>query len=289
VSVLPARGWDATSYRELTAVDVAPILLPWGTVKSQQFRFDGSAFAKVHETTQPGTAPAQAMVPRLPRDPGAAAATVVTRTAPTAPVDGNAVFDQYKRDHSLPAATTPRIDLAVDLDGDGRTDRAMLVDRDLVVSGPSIGGGRGYTFLTLQPFAAGRDIESVTVRDLTGQGAAMIVVRGVRHVTAAHGPPVDEEVLFIYALKDGALARVFGIETARSQGPKRMQGLVQFIPARGGRGLDIDVRPGRATGWTQASYPWHEDQPGGTLEPLLLPWGDAHALRYSWDGSRWSP
>ncbi len=289
VSILPAHGWDASSYRVPTSVDVAPILLPWGTVKSQQFRFEGALFAKVHETTQPGTSAAPVMVARLPEDHAAVQATVAARTPPPATADAAAVFDQYKRDHGVPAGTTPRFDLGADLDGDGRTDRVVLVDRDLVVSGPSIGGGRAYTYLTLQPFAAGSDIREVTVRDVAGRGGAMVLVRGTRHVPAAGGAVIDEDVLFIYALRSGALSRVFGIETARADGAKRVQGLVQFIPARGGRGLDIDVRPGRVTGWTQATYPWQEDRPGGSTEPLLLPWGTAHALRYSWDGSKFSP
>ena len=69
-------------------------------------------------------------------------------------------------------------------------------------------------------------------------------------------------------------------------GAKRVQGLVQFVPAKGGKGFDIDVRPGVAKGWTKDSYPWPQDKPGaGPIEPLLLPWGDVKNVRYSWNGS----
>ena len=48
--------------------------------------------------------------------------------------------------------------------------------------------------------------------------------------------------------------------------------------------------PGRATGWTEKSYPWAQDTPGnGSLEPLLLPWGGVKSVRYSWDGTQFSP
>jgi hypothetical protein len=67
-----------------------------------------------------------------------------------------------------------------------------------------------------------------------------------------------------------------------------MQGLVQFVPAKGGKGFDVDVRPGVARGWTEKTYPWPQDKPGGSIEPLLLPWGGVPSLRYSWNGTQFS-
>jgi hypothetical protein len=65
-----------------------------------------------------------------------------------------------------------------------------------------------------------------------------------------------------------------------------VQGLVQFIPAPGGKVFDILSAPGRATGWTEKTYPWAQDTPGsGSLEPLLLPWGGIASVRYAWNGT----
>lgn len=291
VTVQPAHGWDASTYREATAVDVAPLLLPWEGVRSQTFRFDGARFTKVRESTQrraPG-APTAERVPQLPVDHAAATATVSAAPPPTP--SATALLEQYRRDHGLRPELPAQKEVAADLDGDGRPERVTLIERDLVVTGPSLGGGHAYTSLTLAQFAAPAEIRELTARDLTGQGAAHVLVRGTRRVTpAGGGDAVEEEVLLIYALRAGALTRVFGIETARAQGGKRVQGLVQFIPSRSGRGLDIDVRPGRATGWTQASYPWPPERPGtGSMEPLLLPWGPTTNLRYAWDGTRFMP
>jgi len=60
---------------------------------------------------------------------------------------------------------------------------------------------------------------------------------------------------------------------------------VQFVPASGGKSFEIDVRPGRAQGWTEKTYPFGQDRPGGALEPLLLPWGGVAHLRYSYNGT----
>jgi hypothetical protein len=49
VATRAPSAWDAASYHELPAVGVSPILLPWGNVKTETFRFDGATFAKTHE------------------------------------------------------------------------------------------------------------------------------------------------------------------------------------------------------------------------------------------------
>jgi hypothetical protein len=289
VSILPAVGWDASSYKELLTTEVLPVLLPWEGVRSQSFRFNGTRFAKTAEATKPST-PVHTVGPRIVSDPSmrepvAPAPVAAPEIAP------NALLDQYKRDHGVPLREVPRFDLRADLDGDGQPERIVLFGRDLVVSGPAFHGGHEYVSLTLQQFTAPEDIHEITPRDVAGGGSADLVIRGTRHVSpSAGGAPVHIDMIFLYALQGGALTRVFGVETAREQAGKRAQGMVQFIPARSGRGFDVDVRPGRVTGWTQSSYPWPQERPGaGSTEPLLLPWGGIPSLRYAWDGAHFSP
>ena len=100
---------------------------------------------------------------------------------------------------------------------------------------------------------------------------------------------MEVEALFVYQAKDGRLTRAFGIETAREQGGKRVQGLVQFVPAAGGRGFDLLASPGVAKGWNAKSYPWPQEKSGGALEPLLLPWGGVKSVRYTWNGTTFEP
>ncbi|MBV9945802.1 MAG: hypothetical protein JOZ69_03035 [Myxococcales bacterium] len=297
VTVEPATGWDAGSYAEPIATDVEPVLLPWGNVKSQTFRFDGTHFAKAHVVTQEPTAPP-------PGSPGAAAAAErgadepLRRGSfprppepPTPKVSRGGdlsaqVLEQYRRDRGASGAVSPRADLQVNVAGDERPERVLLIGRDIVVLGPGFKDGASYTFLTLQQFADAGDIHDLSARDLTGDGAADLVVRGVRRVTAGKAN-VEVEMLFVYQVKDDAIARVFGIETSRELKGKRVQGLVQFIPAPDGKSFQILAAPGRAHGWSAKTYPWNQEQPGeGNVEPLLLPWGGISSVRYSWDGSQ---
>ena len=291
VTYEPAAGWDAASYGEPTANDTEPILLPWGQVKSQTWRFDGKTFLKAHEVAQAGKAPAPAT------------RTVVTTTThleprvepPTPHVQSGGdlsgqLLARYRADRGVPASVRPKIDLQVQVDGDSRPERVLLIGRDIVVFGPGFKGGTAYTYLTLSQFADAADIEDMTVRDVTGDGAADLVVRGVRHVNAqlpgGRGGAIDMNVTFVYQLKNEVITRIFGIETARALGNKRIQGLVQMVPGHGNKGFDFDVRPGRAVGWTDKTYPFTQDQPGsGNLEPLLLPWGGIDHLHYAYDGN----
>jgi hypothetical protein len=287
VSVEPASGWDPASYREPTATDVEPILLPWGPTRSRTFRFSGTRFAAVREAKQtpaPGAvAPPAALKPSEPPTPE------VVRT-PTGAGHGDVssqLFSQYKHDRSLPLDSKPKVDLTVNVDGDAQPERVVLIGRDIVIFGPGFKGGNQYAFLTLQQFDAATDIKDMTARDLTGEGGANLIVRGTRRVTAAGSrEPVETDVLFVYRVKTGTIARVFGVETARAQASRRAQGMVQFIPSKDGHGFEVDVRPGRVTGWTAKTYPWGQDAPGsGTLEPLLLPWGGIANVRYAWNGT----
>ncbi len=289
VAIEPAVGWDAKSFTEGTPSDVDPVLLPWGTVKSRTFRLDGGKFSKASEVAQAGVdtsasptaSPATGRPDPMPRD---------VATPPSKPAGdlGRQVLEAYLRDAGVTPGTKPRFDLEVNVDGDGRPERVMLLGRDIVVLGPGFKGGTGYARLSLSQFGDDKDVGELTVRDLTGDGAAEILVRGVRRMNATSGERVDSDGLFVYQVRGGNLTRVLAVETGRETSGKRIQGLVQFVPAKGGKAFDVDVRPGTAKGWTEKTYPWPEDKPGGTLEPLLLPWGKTKSLRYTWNGTAYA-
>jgi hypothetical protein len=291
VSVEPAVGWDASSFREPTAGTADEgILLPWGTVKSRTFKLEKGKFAKSGEVAQAGTAGSGT---GTGTGTGTGGTASTTRDLPTPSVGkstdmGKQVMEAYFRDQGVPAGTKPRFDIEVHVDGDNRPERVALIGRDIVVLGPGFKNGNGYARMSLTQFTDDKDVSELTARDVTGDGAAELVVRGVRHVTTPSGDNVSVEALFIYQVKAGAITRVFSVETGREQSGKRMQGLVQFVPAKGGKGFDVDVRPGVARGWTEKTYPWPQDKPGGSIEPLLLPWGGVPSLRYSWNGTQFS-
>jgi hypothetical protein len=284
VSTEPAQSWDAASFNETLAGDVEPILLPWGTVKSQTFKLESGKFTKASEVAQAGS-PAPAGAAKAEK------AEALPRDVPTPAVQkssdlGGRVLEAYMHDAGISAGTKPRFDLQVNVDGDAKPERVALFGRDIVVLGPSFKGGTGYARMSLSQFADDKDAAELTARDLDGDGGAELLVRGTRHVKTTTGEIVDVEGLFVYQVKGGNIGRVFAIETGRELEGKRVQGLVQFVPAKGGKGFEIDVRPGAAKGWTKQTYPWPQEKPGaGSIEPLLLPWGEIPSVRYAWNGT----
>jgi hypothetical protein len=290
VSVEPASGWDAATFKEPRPSDAEALLFPWGTVKSRTFRFEKGKFAMASEVAQAGSAASgAASASATKQDP-------LPRDVPTPDVKKGSdlskqLLEAYLKEQGLPAGTKPRFDLEVNVDGDAKPERVVMVGRDILVFGPGFLGGRAYAKISLTQFADDKDVGEMTARDLTGDGGAELVVRGVRRVTAAQGGAgdrVDVDALFVYQVKNSALGRVFAIETGREQSGKRVQGLVQFVPARGAKSFEIDVRPGVAKGWTDKTYPWPQDKPGGSMEPLLLPWGKIPSLRYTWNGTQFT-
>ncbi|EYF08543.1 sugar-binding protein [Chondromyces apiculatus] len=275
-----AKSYHAGNYTEATETSFDPTLLPWSTVKSQLYQYAGSIFQKAREESQAATPPPAAPPSAAPQP--AAVAAPKPPPGPSASQLLDQVYALYKKDRG--ATGRPRHDMALDVAGSAEVERVLLHDRDLVVFGKGFKGGTGYSYLTLSQFAAASDITEVTARDLSGDGKAEILVKGVIHANGPGGESVDREVLLVFQVQGDALRRVFAAEIGRAIGAKKVIGDVKFVSA--GRGTAIQLGPGRAVEWTEKTYPFNQDPgPVGGMEPLLLPWGSAKAVRYTWNGS----
>ena len=276
-----ATKLDAGNYKEPTETSVDPLLLPWGTIKSQTYKLSGSSFTKASEEKQAAVAAA----------PAAAAAAPAAPKPPPGPSASELlekVYDLYKKDRG--ASGRPRFDIAVDVVADKQIERVLLHDRDIVVFGRGFKGGTGYAFLNLSQFAASSDITDLTARDLNGDGKAEILVRGLLHSPAPKdlgGGVVDREVFIAFQVTVDGIRRVFAAELGRTMGKKKVSGTLSFVA--NGKTVDIELAPGKAVDWTQKTYPFGQDTgPVGGFEPLLLPWGDVKPARYHWTPSGFS-
>jgi hypothetical protein len=191
------------------------------------------------------------------------------------------LYALYRKERKV-GAKSPRFDFVTDVAGDGQMERVLVHGSDVVVFGKGYRGGTSYAYITVG-VADAKDILHVTSRDLNGDGKAEIIVRGVLHAKASKelgGDVVTRHALFVYGVTDSGVARVFAAETGRSLGDSSILGAVAFSGERA-----IELRPARAVGWTEKTYPFPADSSAaGGLEPLLLPWSGS-ARRYVWNGN----
>jgi hypothetical protein len=285
-----AKGFNAGNYKEPTERSFPGLLLPWRTTKSITYKYAGSAFTRASEESQAATpAPAQKQAAISGASSGGgggggAAATFKAPPAPSAAELMEKVYDLYKKDRGVSGKA--RFDAAVDVAGDSSVERVLLHGRDIVVFGKAFKGGTGYSTLSMM-FASANDIIGMTAKDLTGDGKAEIIVKGV---VKANAPPdigggiVEREVVLVFQVSGDAIRRVFSAEIARSIGGKRIEGLFRLVDA--GKSAEIELAPGRAVEWTEQTYPFNQDAgPVGGAEPLLLPWSGLKPARYKWNGT----
>jgi hypothetical protein len=273
------NGYNSANFKEPIDTDRAPMLLPWGDIKSHTYEWNGKAFT---QTAQEKKAAGDNSAPQGPPAPPAP-------RPPTSDELLDQVFTLYKTERKIAHGVAPRFDFVTNVAEDERSERILAHDRDIVVFGKGFKEGRSYVFVTLSAFQDAKDIIDMTARDVTGDGLADIIVRGVQRTKPPEELGAGElvrEVMFVYTVSPQGITRVFAVESALSIGEKRMQGIVSFLAGR--QGLDIEVRPGRSIGWDRSSWPYKQDTEAVSgLEPLLLPW-TAQPVRYKFTGERYS-
>ena len=248
------RGFDERSWAEAPAGDARPILLPWGAIASRRFRWDGSRFELAsEEPREPPRAPRtpRPRVPERPTPPAPRVATVAD------------LLDAFRAQVGL-AGARARFDVEGDVGEDRRPEHVVVIDRYLVIVGPGFAGGSRWLYQELGVISAA-DVLSLSLQDVTGDGKKEVVL-----VTRQISSEVSREIESIQTLQDGRLVRMWSQEVARTGGAgQRVECTVRIV--RRGRGpSEIEVRPGRATGWTRETWRFGRDPV--PPEPLLLPW-----------------
>lgn len=277
-----ANGASAKAFRPPFKTDAEPMLFPWGPVSSRTFQLREGRATKVTETASGGGATQPAQPSTAPAHAGSGGGDEVPANMEQRLAK---VYEQYQRERGVSGA--PRFKVTANLVGDAAAERAVVHDRDLVVFGPGFRDGAGYAVVTLAPFATSRDIASLRAQDVTGTGKSSLLVEGSMRAQApadAGGGEVVRRVLLVYALDKSSLRRVFAAELERSIGSNKVVGGIEL-----GRG-QIVLRPGKAVGFTEQTYPFAQDVgSAGGFEPLLLPWSGAKPVRYTYDGERFAP
>ena len=295
VRIGKTRGLDAgTRIRAVSNTGAKPILTPWGSVSERVFLLDNGIFEisaeKENDTSSlppPSVAPApnprpsaHRPPPRRPSPRRPSPRRVVTHRRDNTP-DLEQVYRHYKKQKGVTGRA--RFDLSGNFAADRRKERVVVHGRDLVVFGPGFRGGGGYSVASLAVFEKDRDVKSVEAKDVTGDGRQEIVVHG--ELRSPLPSDIGEgtmrrKVVMVYKIKGTLFERIFAAEISRKIDGKSITASVAF--KRG----EIVLKPGRASGYTERTYPWaQKTTPSDSFEPLLLPWGGVDRVRLRYDGS----
>ncbi len=269
-----AKGLEEKTYDEPTESSFDALLLPWGSIESQTYKWKGKGLSKVGEKTR--AKPASSASTEAPKvlsnskpDP--------PKAAPPPKVDSAKVYAQYKKDRSIKGAA--QFDLSGDVSDGSEAERVVQHDREIAVFGPGHKNGSGYSFLTLA-FASASDIKSVSLRDVTGDKKSELVVRGILKSKGPKQEDVEREVELVFRVTSEGVKRIFGAEVGRAIGSNKIIGSISYDAKA------VTLAPGKAVGFTEKTYPFNQDSgPVGGLEPLLLPWGSSKSATYKWSGS----
>ncbi len=237
-----ARGLDAESYQESAASDAEPILVPWGPVLARTYRWDGHAFARTSERANPRYQPPEERAPSR-------AGTPAPEPAPAAPSppSTDALLAEFRRQRGISARARPRFRVHANLAGGREPETAWVFGRQLVAVGPGIHDGTSWLYYEI-PAANDGDVLSVESADVTGDHRNELLFR----VRQAFGD-VTREVLLVHQLTDDGLPRLLEVEVARSQGDNSIHNDVRTP------GGHLEIRPGRARGWSEASWRFTRD------------------------------
>lgn len=283
-----SHGFEPDSYKEDLPSDMGSTIFPWDSVGSKIFRWKGKGFESAGETAHTPKLASKSKAKSKAKS--RAAEGPVAPPAPRPPTAEemlDRVYALYRKERG--ARGKPNFDFVTDVAGDRTPERVVIHGKDIVVFGKAFREGTSFAFISVG-VADPKDIFDVTARDLTGDGKAEIIIRAVLHAKASKalgGDVIDRHALLVYSVVADKVVRIFGAETGRALGKDQIIGAVAFTP--GQRGLDIELRPARAVGWTEQSYPFPPDTTAaGGLEPLLLPWGGAAPRRYRFNGSAYT-
>ncbi len=283
------QGLDPRRFRRQSSTGATAVLLPWGTIASQSYTLRAGKFVVSDEKTKTPRKPTPVATskpqPHTSTPPHTTSHPAVKPPRnPNKPVDIRAVYALYKRKHRVTTAAS--FDLKANLAGDSRKERIVVHGTDLVVFGPGFVKGRGYRAASM-PFAQGRDVKQVTAKDITRDGKAEIIVRGMLRSplpSDTGSGEMERTVVLIFKAQNGQLKQVFSAEIGRKIDGKRIEAKLSFV--RDGR-YTIRLTPGKATGYTEYTYPWSQKaEPNNGFEPLLLPWGGIKQVRLRYEVDR---
>jgi hypothetical protein len=250
-----AEGFDAGSLSQDR--DDLSLILPWGPIAARHYDLEGGRWKLASVEANASAAPAPS---------GATEGNTATRPSAAAPPTLDRLIEAARSQIGLPAKAPRRFEQESNVAGDATTERLVVIDRTLIVVGPSFRGGSSYFQMELAVDSPKR-IRSLETLDVDGDGRDEVLFR----VNQELGQGVTRCVLLIYRLDENGAAQIHAREIARHY---QDSSVVNAYRAEGrGKRRVVVFTPGEARGFSESNWPFGPMM-GDSVEPLLLPWRD---------------
>lgn len=278
-------GFTQQNFPRVQETNVLLPMLAWGQHRSVAYRWqEGLNRFDIDGTDpNPNRAPTAVAANNAPETtaggtPGATVAVV--------PSDLNGVLALARQRARLDANARPDFQAEGNVAEDRQPEVVHVYGRTIIVAGRAFMSGRSYYSVELPE---GFTVMGLDLADVTDDGQSEALIRARRPLTTqVRGQQLEvvKDFLLVYSFDPGHRGRVFSAEVSRRMGNDAVVNEVRGI-ARG-RGNGLTIAPGRATGWTEQSYPFRDTPPTG-FAPLLLPWATRAPVQYRWNGQTLAP
>ncbi|MBI2894366.1 MAG: hypothetical protein HYY06_12505 [Deltaproteobacteria bacterium] len=181
------------------------------------------------------------------------------------------ILDAFRRDRDL-TGISPSFERRADIAGDSALERAVVIEHYVVVFGPGIREGNSYLYRAL-PVPAARDVLGLSVRDVTGDHKAEVVVR--YRQASAEG---EREIFAIFRLRAEVLEPLLLVEAGKRVGDRSLSNAVRIV-----NGGEVEQKVAGVMGFDERTY---AEVPAADAQPILLPWGTVALRRFRFDGQR---
>lgn len=279
------EGLTQQNFPRVQETGVQLPMLAWGQYRSVAYRWmDGvNRFDVDGSEPNPNNGGARVTTPSGPENTsgGTPGATVAV-----APSDLQGVLALFRQRARLDANARPDFQAEGNVAEDRQPETVQIYGRSLIVAGRAFMSGRSYYSVELPE---GFTVLSLDLADVTDDGQSEALVRARRPSTVqVRGQQLEvvKDFLLVYSFDPSHRGRVFAAEVARRVGSEGVANDVRGLSR--GRGNGLTIGAGRATGWTEQSYPFRDTPPQG-FAPLLLPWVNRAPLQYRWNGQTLAP
>lgn len=245
--------------------------VPWSAIGDHDRLEDGRGSVRLRDVDQSAHPTVEAEPALVPVD-----RAHLDLLVPLAPSNGETErLRSFLEPRGL-AAARPTHEWRIDVAEDATPEHVMIIDRFVVVIGPSYQGGTGYGFAELGIAAVADLVRVEAPVDLTGDGKAELCV-----VLRQRSTSGSRDLFEVLSLSSPSITSIFDVEIRKETPQGSVDATARIERGRRGALSAIVTASGAAHGLDASTL---REPPPTDVQPILLPWGPIAERTFRWNG-----